>query len=241
MNHISCQNRWLRCLDAMFLFIFFLFFLFSALISISVKLEADKPSEIAKEFETAKLKCCYQSESKDVFWVKSDASSQNARVPLNERVFQNNTESEGIQCSRLTLKRARMTDTGFYQCSLYEGKVMTHGTYLRISSEYGTGWVRVHITINLSESTKNKILTVEGVLLLLCVIIPSASLLLQSQSLHRLEMKKMKQEEENIYQGLNLDDCCTTYDQIERSQSQGQYQDVCNAMEEKEEIVLEKP
>uniref|UniRef100_A0A3Q2GKC1 CD79a molecule, immunoglobulin-associated alpha n=1 Tax=Cyprinodon variegatus TaxID=28743 RepID=A0A3Q2GKC1_CYPVA len=206
----------------------------SAATAISVKLEADKPSEIAKEFETAKLKCCYQSESKDVFWVKSDASSQNARVPLNERVFQNNTESEGIQCSRLTLKRARMTDTGFYQCSLYEGKVMTHGTYLRISKP-------MEKTINLSESTKNKILTVEGVLLLLCVIIPSASLLLQSQSLHRLEMKKMKQEEENIYQGLNLDDCCTTYDQIERSQSQGQYQDVCNAMEEKEEIVLEKP
>lgn len=115
-------------------------------------------------------------------------------------------------------------------------------------------------TINLSESTKNKILTVEGVLLLLCVIIPSASLLLQvrkqkvtlhgftqpflydvvtemdvthffsnqspisqisvnhflclsltqSQSLHRLEMKKMKQEEENIYQ-VNIIECIYVY------------------------------
>lgn len=43
-----------------------------------------------------------------------------------------------------------------------------------------------------------------------------------------------------IHQGLNLEDCCTTYDQIERSQTQSQYQDVCNAMEEREEI-LEKP
>jgi len=125
----------------------------------------------------------------------------------------------------------------------------------------------------------------------------------QSRSLERLEIKKVRQEEENIYQvnikwvtssltqhrscrqyaerriqdvnehvilchyqmihmntvcfnelclldcllsclkrqGLNLDDCCTTYDQIERSQAQGPYQDVGNIMEEKEEIQLEKP
>lgn len=44
-----------------------------------------------------------------------------------------------------------------------------------------------------------------------------------------------------IHQGLNLEDCCTTYDQIERSQAQGPYQDICNVMEEEEEIQLEKP
>lgn len=44
-----------------------------------------------------------------------------------------------------------------------------------------------------------------------------------------------------IHQGLNLDDCCTTYDQIERSQAHGPYQDVCNIIEEEEEIQLEKP
>lgn len=42
-------------------------------------------------------------------------------------------------------------------------------------------------------------------------------------------------------QGLNLDDCCATYDQIERSQAQGPYQDVGNIKEEDEEIQLEKP
>lgn len=42
-------------------------------------------------------------------------------------------------------------------------------------------------------------------------------------------------------QGLNLDDCCATYDQIERSQAQGPYQDVGNIKEEEEEIQLEKP
>lgn len=33
--------------------------------------------------------------------------------------------------------------------------------------------------VNLSESTKNTILTVEGILLLLCVIVPSAALLFE--------------------------------------------------------------
>ena len=42
------------------------------------------------------------------------------------------------------------------------------------------------------------------------------------------------------HQGLNLDDCCTTYDQIERSQAQGPYEDV-GITEEAEEIQLEKP
>lgn len=42
-------------------------------------------------------------------------------------------------------------------------------------------------------------------------------------------------------QGLNLDDCCnTTYDQIERSQAHGPYEDVGNIMDEAE-IQLEKP
>ncbi len=43
------------------------------------------------------------------------------------------------------------------------------------------------------------------------------------------------------HQGLNLDDCCSAYDQIERSQGHGPYQDVCNIKEEEEEIQLEKP
>lgn len=43
------------------------------------------------------------------------------------------------------------------------------------------------------------------------------------------------------HQGLNLDDCFTTYDQIERSQTQGPYQDVGTIKEEEEEIQLEKP
>lgn len=44
-----------------------------------------------------------------------------------------------------------------------------------------------------------------------------------------------------LHQGLNLDDCCAAYDQIERSQGLGHYQDVVSGTEEREEIQLEKP
>ncbi|GLD72109.1 B-cell antigen receptor complex-associated protein alpha chain [Lates japonicus] len=113
-------------------------------------------------------------------------------------------------------------------------QILSHGTYLQV-------YKPLEKTLNFSESTKNGILTAEGILLLLCVVLPSATLLCKSKKVHEIEKKKMKKEEENIYQGLNLDDCCTTYDQIERSQALGPYQDVCNIMEEEEEIQLEKP
>lgn len=42
-------------------------------------------------------------------------------------------------------------------------------------------------------------------------------------------------------QGLNLDECWSAYDQIERCDANGPYEDVGNVREEEEEIQLEKP
>ncbi|XP_005808644.1 B-cell antigen receptor complex-associated protein alpha chain [Xiphophorus maculatus] len=198
-----------------------------------IMLEPDRPFLRVKIFERAELECCYKNAVNNAIWVKRLSSGQPEPVNLSEEVFQNYSKSNGKQCGFLTLKNVKLNDTGMYQCHFNNTDVYTHGTYLQVFKP-------IEKTINLSESTKNKILTAEGVLLLLCVVIPSASLLFKSKKQNRLEMKKMKQEEENIYQGLNLEDCCTTYDQIERSQTQSQYQDVCTAMEEREEI-LEKP
>ncbi|XP_038566910.1 B-cell antigen receptor complex-associated protein alpha chain [Micropterus salmoides] len=201
-----------------------------------VSLEADRPFLRVKLFETAILKCCYKSNVKNVTWAKHKRNESIPILPLSDSVTTNNTEDNGIFCGILTLKSARLNDTGFYWCVLIDGSILdyTHGTYLQV-------YEPLEKTISLRESTKNKILTAEGILLLLCVIVPSASLIFQSKRLSELEKKKVTKEEENIYQGLNLDDCCTTYDQIERSQAHGPYQDVCNIIEEEEEIQLEKP
>ncbi|XP_054903923.1 B-cell antigen receptor complex-associated protein alpha chain [Poeciliopsis prolifica] len=198
-----------------------------------IMLEPDRPFLRVKLFDKAELECCYKNGPNNVIWVKRLSSGQIHPVNQTEEMSQNYSKSNGKQCGFLTLRNVKLWDTGMYQCQLNNTKVYTHGTYLQVFRP-------IEKTINLSESTKNKILTAEGVLLLLCVVIPSASLLFKSKKQNKLEMKKTKQEEENIYQGLNLDDCCSTYDQIERSQVQSQYQDVCTAVEEREEI-LEKP
>ncbi|KAM4567547.1 B-cell antigen receptor complex-associated protein alpha chain [Fundulus diaphanus] len=217
----------------------FMFFVLCSLIgnvaSAEMTLEPDRPFLRVPLFDNAVLKCCFRDGTKDFTWIKHiSPTHQMFPVIRSESMFQNYSESNGAQCGELTLNKVKLNDTGFYQCLFNKSGVLTHGTYLQVFKP-------MEKTINLSEQTKNKILTAEGVLLLLCVIIPSVSLLFKSNSQNRLEIKKIKHEEENIYQGLNLEDCGTTYDQIERSHAQSQYQDVCNTVEEKEEILLEKP
>ncbi|XP_031581982.1 B-cell antigen receptor complex-associated protein alpha chain [Oreochromis aureus] len=198
-------------------------------------LEPDRPSLSVAVSENASLECCYKSPSgiTNVTWIRHHNKTQ--EVVLNQTVKSETKESNSVKiyCSVLHFTKVQLENIGFYQCVLND-KIYSHGTYLRV-------YKPMEKTINLSETTKNKILIAEGFLLLLCVMLPSAILLFKSKKLNELEKKKAKKEEENIYQGLNLDDCCATYDQIERSQAQGPYQDVGNIKEEEEEIQLEKP
>ncbi|XP_039973624.1 B-cell antigen receptor complex-associated protein alpha chain [Xiphias gladius] len=202
-------------------------------------LKTDKPFLSVPLSHKAELECCYTTSSDSVSfsWVKifQDVNKTfgTAAVNLSDQVTASKSDA---QCGILTFSSVQLNDSGLYCCKLNDSEIelISHGTYLQV-------YKPLDKTLNLSESTKNKILTAEGILLLLCVILPSATLLCKSKKIHELEKKKMKMEEENIYQGLNLDDCCTTYDQIERSQVHGPYQDVCNIMEEEEEIQLEKP
>ncbi|CAI5663636.1 unnamed protein product [Oreochromis niloticus] len=197
-------------------------------------LEPDRPSLSVAVSENASLECCYKSPSRitNVRWIRHYNKTQ--KEMLNQTDESQKVSNSGkIYCSLLNFPKVQLKNLGFYQCMLND-KIYTHGTYLRV-------YKPMEKTINLSETTKNKILIAEGFLLLLCVMLPSAILLFKSKKLNELEKKKAKKEEENIYQGLNLDDCCATYDQIERSQAQGPYQDVGNIKEEEEEIQLEKP
>lgn len=188
---------------------------------------------------TAQLECCYASDSSssvNPIWKKNgnNTSTKLQEVQLSARVTKGDIHYHGISCGTLTIQEVQLSDTGFYRCFINITKTLTSGTYLKVYNP-------LKKAINLSESTKNKILTAQGILLLLCVLLPAATLICQSKKLNELEKKKVQKEEENIYQGLNLDDCFSTYDQIERSQTNGPYQDVCNIMEEEEEIQLEKP
>ncbi|XP_010780969.1 B-cell antigen receptor complex-associated protein alpha chain [Notothenia coriiceps] len=211
-----------------------------------VTLDRDRPYLRKQVSHEAKLECCYTTGDKslNVTWVKQTTNRTIHTVHLSEGVTEGVPKevAPGKSCGTLTFYPLRQCHSGLYRCKLRGNNVnvLSHGTYLQI-------YKPMEKTINLSETTKNTILTAEGVLLLLCVLLPSISLLSKSKRLNVLEKNKITKEEENIYQGLNLDECWSTYDQIERPQTHGQYQDVGNLKgkeeeeEEEEEIQLEKP
>lgn len=211
-----------------------------------VTLDPDQPYLRKQVSHKAELECCYTTGEKSLHvtltWVKQTTNKTRHTVHLSEQVIEGVPKEvppgSNKSCGTLTLDHLNLSDSGLYHCELRGNNVdvLSHGTYLQI-------YKPMEKSINLSESTKNKILTAEGVLLLLCVLLPSISLLSKSKRLNELEKNKITREEENIYQGLNLDECWSTYDQIERPQTHGQYQDVGNlkGQEEEEEIQLEKP
>ncbi|KAM4600646.1 B-cell antigen receptor complex-associated protein alpha chain [Polymixia lowei] len=213
-------------------------------VRVQVTLEPDRPSIRVQFFDPTTVRCCYNASGGVVNYtwmsymnhingtvVARIVNESDHRVTKTE-----NQPSPGAWCQSLTIREVQFNDTALYRCLLthrdLKPPVYSHGTYLQV-------YMPIKKTINISESNKNRILTAEGILLLLIVILPGATLLFKSKKLNQLERIKMKKEEENIYEGLNLEDCSTPYDQIQRSQAHDPYEDVY--VKEEEEIQLEKP
>ncbi|XP_056123767.1 B-cell antigen receptor complex-associated protein alpha chain [Rhinichthys klamathensis goyatoka] len=203
-----------------------------------LKLEADEPFQRVAVDHKATVRCCYRwKESPGVIWIMNVQTINGTTLPRLVNQSENVTpmpmdETNGVKCHSLVFKSLQLNDTGLYQCKLNLGSLhaFTHGTFLQ-------AYKPLQKTLDLSESVKNSIITAEGVLLLLCVLVPGTMLLCKSKTLNELNKKKGR-EEENIYEGLNLDDCNSAYHQIQRSNQQGPYQDVAICGED---IQLEKP
>ncbi|KAF1534605.1 B-cell antigen receptor complex-associated protein alpha chain, partial [Eudyptes schlegeli] len=153
-------------------------------------------------------------------------------------------EGRGI----LTFQHLTHNDSGLYYCRVEAGQDVGQscGTFLRVHSECwgggrGGAWRGAGADprpllptadpmavpfLNIKESTKNRIITAEGVLLLLCAVGPSLFLLFRKRWANEqlLQMKKSAYEEDNLYEGLNLDEC-SMYEDISRG-LQPTYQDV---------------
>ncbi|KAK3515686.1 hypothetical protein QTP70_028464, partial [Hemibagrus guttatus] len=204
-----------------------------------VKLESGRPSLRVSISQNATLQCCYSSQSSwDSLWTQTVMMFPNvSKLVVNDsdaRVHFGNNNYQNKKCLQLTISDIVLNDTGLYQCALIWSNtnvVYTPGTYLQV-------YQPIQMTLAISERTKNSIITAQGILLLLFVLIPGIVLICKSKGLNELEKKKGT-EEENIYEGLNLDDCNSTYHQIQRSLVQGPYQDVIN--NDEDDIQLEKP
>ncbi|XP_051722346.1 B-cell antigen receptor complex-associated protein alpha chain isoform X2 [Ctenopharyngodon idella] len=201
-----------------------------------LKLEADVPFQRVPVTHEAAIRCCYRWEMEHkVDWFKhvhAIKETESKIINDSDTVKMMKNETKGVKCNFLLLKSTQLNDTGLYQCKLHHStlQTFTHGTFLQV-------YIPLQKSLNLSESVKNSIITAEGVLLLLFVLIPGIMLLCKSKTLNELSKKKGR-EEENIYEGLNLDECNSAYHQIQRSSQQGPYQDVASCGED---IQLEKP
>lgn len=122
----------------------------------------------------------------------------------------------------LIIFKANKSHRGTYRCEVKQGNITRQscGTYLR---------VRVPVPrpfLDMGEGTKNRIITAEGIILLFCAVVPGTLLLFRK----RWQNEKFgvglpdDYEDENLYEGLNLDDC-SMYEDISRG-LQGTYQDV---------------
>ncbi|XP_058716162.1 B-cell antigen receptor complex-associated protein alpha chain isoform X3 [Poecile atricapillus] len=124
--------------------------------------------------------------------------------------------------STLSFQSLQHNHSGLYFCRLQLGEAAAQscGTFVRVHEPVPVPFLQ------LRDATKNRILTAQGVLLLLCAAGPGLLLLFRKRWANErlLQPKKIALEEENLYEGLNLDEC-SMYEDISRG-VQATYQDV---------------
>ncbi|XP_077312791.1 B-cell antigen receptor complex-associated protein alpha chain [Lithobates pipiens] len=183
--------------------------------------------------DNTKIPCNYESQGEekvDITWLlyrkKEDRSENKIWSILEVYTLKDNTKD-------LQIKSVQTNQSGLYKCQVTANNISysSCGTYLRVKD------LPVYLFFNVAEATKNRVITAEGILLLFCAIIPG-TFLLYKKRFENLNVLSLKQSEgENLYEGLNLEDC-SMYEDISRG-LQATYEDV-GALRAGD-IQLEKP
>ncbi|XP_015674002.2 B-cell antigen receptor complex-associated protein alpha chain [Protobothrops mucrosquamatus] len=156
-------------------------------------------SRIILEGNSATLECQFQApDGVAVFWKKSCSPNCSSNLDVSNtshRIISTNI----IQgWSKLSFHSTQRNDTGMYYCFVvaHSGNRKSCGTYLWVRKSHPISF------LNMSESIKNKIITVEGFLLLICAIGPGLFLLFKKrwENERLLQAKNKTCEEENLYE-----------------------------------------
>uniref|UniRef100_UPI00398E88C0 B-cell antigen receptor complex-associated protein alpha chain n=1 Tax=Pristiophorus japonicus TaxID=55135 RepID=UPI00398E88C0 len=160
------------------------------------------------EFGSPFLLTCHEGSVPDVIWERRSYSNANWQPVSPEGAW-------------VTWHKVNESHLGIYRCQNVVNNKTSCEVALRV---YSDGFTKF---LNLKDSEKDIILMVEGILLISCVVIPG-TILLREKSKKSLQAKiqRYKEENENLYQGLNQADL-STYEDITRGQ-QCMYQDVAN-------------
>ncbi|XP_048225237.1 B-cell antigen receptor complex-associated protein alpha chain [Perognathus longimembris pacificus] len=172
------------------------------------------PSVTVSTGEEARLFCLHNGSNPNVTWW---------------RILQSNHSwpsmflgpGQGAQ-GEWTISKVNKSHGGIYQCQVEDKGMLRHscGTYLRVREPAPRPF------LDMGEGTKNRIITAEGIILLFCAVVPGTLLLFRKRwQNEKFGMDAQDDyEDENLYEGLNLDDC-SMYEDISRG-LQGTYQDV---------------
>ncbi|KAM4652627.1 B-cell antigen receptor complex-associated protein alpha chain [Discoglossus pictus] len=187
-----------------------------------LKMKWVSPSQIVNVGEEAKLECNFELNSSNdikVTWLQmQQLGDESKKIPVEESIAYTDGRIKDKE-RYLTIQRTQKNDSALYICKVTAEKQTKEscGTFLRVKDP------GPFIFLKIGESTKNRVITVEGVILLLCAVIPG-TFLLYKKRWENLKVLSLKQPEENLYEGLNLEDC-SMYEDITRG-LQATYEDV---------------
>ncbi|KAM9039215.1 B-cell antigen receptor complex-associated protein alpha chain [Sarcophilus harrisii] len=157
------------------------------------------------------------------------------RIGLS-KLFREPVERQPLPNGTLVVGGVSKSDGGMYQCRVSIGNRLQQescGTYLRVRDPIPRPF------LDMGEATKNRIITAEGIILLFCAVVPGTFLLFRKRwQNERYAVEHLDYyDDENLYEGLNLDDCAM-YEDISRG-LQGTYQDATTLRVG--DVQLEKP
>ncbi|KAJ7304004.1 hypothetical protein JRQ81_011522 [Phrynocephalus forsythii] len=202
---------------------------------IHVYVESVPASHIIWEGSNTFLECRFHPPEANVTWKWCGSPNCNTGCDVAAINNKNIREDHKDGLSKLSFFPAETSDTGMYYCFVSAEHVQRQscGTYLWVRK------IRPGNFLNMSETVKNKIITAEGIFLLISAIGPGLFLLYRKrwENERLLQDKKAALEEENLYEGLNLDGC-SMYEDISRG-LQATYQDIGNV--KIIDLQLEKP
>nr|AGO64767.1 CD79a [Onychogalea fraenata] len=194
-----------------------------------LRVEPGQPSVTVSVGGTALLHCEHDGNSTaSVTWWRVNMDSFTwPRKKVEKFIHPNGT---------LVILSANKSDGGMYLCqvSVKNGQPLEScGTYLRVREPIPRPF------LDMGEGTKNRIITAEGIILLFCAVVPGTLLLFRKRwQNERYAVDHLDYyDDENLYEGLNLDDCAM-YEDISRG-LQGTYQDATTLRVG--DVQLEKP
>ncbi|XP_072463974.1 B-cell antigen receptor complex-associated protein alpha chain [Notamacropus eugenii] len=194
-----------------------------------LRVEPGQPSVTVPVGGTALLHCEHDGSSDaNVTWWRVNMDSFTwPRKKVEKFIHPNGT---------LVILAANKSDGGMYLCQVSvenDQASESCGTYLRVREPIPRPF------LDMGEGTKNRIITAEGIILLFCAVVPGTLLLFRKRwQNERYAVDHLDYyDDENLYEGLNLDDCAM-YEDISRG-LQGTYQDATTLRVG--DVQLEKP